>query len=273
MRDRSRPSAKQDEALPEPERLSFTRDGYEFRLFRWPRPGAHRLLLVHGIGMGHSVYDRFVSAARHECEVFCVDLPGFGDAPEPSEALSIQATADLLTECIRELHLAPLTAVGHSMGAQIVAELAARHPDLLECLVLIAPTVNRHERTAAKQAKRMLQDLGNNTFPVLTKGLVAYLRTGPRWFLKKLGPTLEHRIEDCLPAIPHPALVLRGERDAVCPHAWADEVTTLLPKGHLEELPDRGHEALISSGEPAARLVLDWIAETCRPGEPGTRQD
>jgi hypothetical protein len=96
----------------------------------------------------------------------------------------------------------------------------------------------------------MLQDLGNNTLPVLTKGLVAYLRTGPRWFLKKLGPTLDHGIEDCLPAITHSTMVLR---DAVYPHAWADEIVSPLPDGHLEELSDRGHEALISSGEPGTR--------------------
>lgn len=210
--------------------------------------------------MGHAVYDRFVATARHECEVICVDLPGFGDAPEPAEASSIPRTADLLAACIRELSLAPLTAVGHSMGAQVVAELAARHPELLDCLVLIAPTVNRHERTIRQQALRMLQDLGNNTPPVLAKGLIAYIRTGPRWFLRKLGPTLEHRIEDCLPAIPHRALVLRGELDAVSPRDWAREIVGLLPHGRLRELEDRGHEALISSGEPAARCVLDWIA-------------
>lgn len=257
------------EPLPEPELLSFARDGHEFRLFRWPRPGAPRLLLVHGIGMGHSVYDRFVSTARYACEVICVDLPGFGEAPEPapapesgSEPASIPATADLLAACIRELRLDPLTAVGHSMGAQVVAELAARHPDLIDRLVLIAPTVNRRERTARQQAMRMLQDLGNNTPPVMAKGLVAYIRTGPRWFLKKIGPTLAHRIEDCLPRIPHPTLVLRGELDAVSPRDWAREILALLPDGQLEELEDRGHEALISSGEPAACYVLDWIAAT-----------
>ncbi len=243
-----------------PERSTFRRGDHEIHLFRWPKPGAHRLLLVHGIGMGHEVYDRFVSTAHHEADVICVDLPGFGDSPEPAEALSMQGTADLLAECIREQGLAPLTAVGHSMGAQVVAGLAARHPELLECLVLVAPTVNRHERTANKQALRILQDLTNNSPAVFARGLVAYLCTGPRWYVKKLGPTLDHRIEDCLPNIELRTLVLRGENDAVSPRDWALEVTALLPHAELRELKDRGHEALISSGEPAARLVLDWIA-------------
>lgn len=264
MRDRDSVASEesdQERAAPyPPEQSTFRRGEYEIHLFRWPRPGAHRLLLVHGIGMGHDVYDRFVSTAHHEVDVICIDLPGFGDSPEPTEPLSMQATADLLAECIRECGLAPLTAVGHSMGSQIVAELAARHPDLLECLVLIAPTVNRHERTPQKQAMRILQDLANNPPAVFAKGVVSYLRTGPRWYLKKLGPTIEHRIEDCLPSIRHRTLVLRGENDAVSPRDWAREIAETLPDARLQELPDRGHEALISSGEPAARCVLHWIA-------------
>lgn len=254
-------------ALPDPERLRFARSDHELRLFRWARPGARRLLLVHGIGMGHSVYDRFVEEIGDECEVVCVDLPGFGDSPEPAEALSIEQTAELLADGIRELGLGPLTAVGHSMGAQVVAELAAAHPELVDSLVLIAPTVNRHERTARRQAARMLQDFSHNSPVVLGKGLVAYVRTGPLWFVRKLRPTLAHRIEDCLPRIHLPALVLRGEEDPVCPNEWARELAALLPDGELRELADRGHEALISSGEPVARIVADWVAE--HPGRTG----
>lgn len=211
--------------------------------------------------MGHAVYDRFIATAHLECEVVCVDLPGFGDSPEPREALSIAGTADLLAACIRRLRLGPLTPVGHSMGAQVAAELAARHPGLVERVVLIAPTVNRRERTVGKQALRMLQDVGNNSPVVLMKGLIAYIRTGPLWFVRKLRPTLEHRIEDALPRILDPTLVLRGEDDSVSPRDWAREMTALLPEGELREIPDRGHEALIASGEPAARIMLDWLAD------------
>jgi pimeloyl-ACP methyl ester carboxylesterase len=265
MRQRRR-ERKQRSApdLPEPVALRFAHGDHELRLFRWPQPQRDlptRLLFVHGIGMGHAVYDRFVETAHLECEVVCVDLPGFGDSPEPRDPLSIAGTADLLAACIRRLRLGPLTAVGHSMGAQVVAELAARHPSLVERAILIAPTVNRHERTVGKQVWRMLQDSANNSPVVLAKGLIAYLRTGPLWFVKKLRPTLEHRIEDCLPRIARPALVLRGEEDVVSPREWGRELTELLPEGELREIEGRGHEALISSGEPAARIVLDWVAE------------
>lgn len=258
--------------LPDPQRIRFAHRDHELRIFRWPGTAADenatthrrkppRLLFIHGIGMGHAVYDRFIATAHLECEVVCVDLPGFGDSPEPRDPLSIAGTADLLATCIRRLRLGPLTPVGHSMGAQVAAELAARHPNLVERVVLIAPTVNRRERTVGKQTLRMLQDFANNSPVVLAKGLIAYIRTGPLWFVRKLRPTLEHRVEDALPRILGPTLVLRGEDDPVSPRDWAREMTALLPDGELREIPDRGHEALIASGEPAARIMLDWLAD------------
>lgn len=209
--------------------------------------------------MDHAVYERSVETAESRAEVICVDLPGFGDSPEPEQALSIADTAKMLAEAVRELELGPLCVVGHSMGSQVAAELAVGAPELVRCVVLIAPTVNRHERSAVKQAARMVQDTANNGPIVMAKGLAAYVKTGPRWFLKKLEPTMEHRIEECVPLIPQPALVLRGAEDPVAPREWCEELAALLQRGELRELPKAGHEALISSGEPAASEVLDWM--------------
>ncbi|WP_084705327.1 alpha/beta fold hydrolase [Leucobacter chironomi] len=257
---RPRGAAPEPPPLPTPERTDFRADTHELHVFRWRRPGAPRVLLVHGIGMGHSVYDRFLAEIRTTCEAIAIDLPGFADCPEPADPLSMPATADLVAAALREQHAAPLIAVGHSMGAQIVAELAARHPELVKRVVLIAPSVNPAERSLPKQAFRMVQDLAEGEpFSVVTRATKTYLQAGPIWFMRKLRQMLAHRVERCLPRISQPALVLRGTQDRVCPRGWAVRITGLLPRGEMRQIPDRGHEALISSGQPVAQLVLDWI--------------
>lgn len=246
--------------LPPPRVMEVRRGDYELRFFRWDRAAAPRILLVHGIGMGHSVYDRFISEIAPRADVVAVDLPGFGSCSEPAEPLDIPATADLLAEALDDLALSPVIAVGHSMGAQVVAELAARHPRLVQRVVFIASSVNPAERSVMMQALRMLQDLiEGEPLSVLRRGTETYLQAGPRWFAKKLRQMLDHRVEDCLPRVRQPALVLRGTRDRVCPRGWAVRMTGLLPHGEMRQIPDRGHEALISSGEPVARMVLDWL--------------
>lgn len=247
--------------LPRPDRTVFRRDSHELHLFRWRRGGAPRVLLVHGIGMGHSVYDRFIAEVQSECEAIAIDLPGFADCPEPAEPLSMAGTADLVAEALRAERLGPLIAVGHSMGAQVVAELAVRHPDLVRGVALITPSVNPAERTVGAQALRMLQDLAEGQpLSVYPRAARTYLQAGPVWFARKLRQMLAHRLEHCLPRVAQPALVVRGSRDRVCPRGWAVRATALLPRGEMRQIPDRGHEALISSGQPVARHLLDWMA-------------
>lgn len=252
--------------LPDPETSRFERDDHEVLLYRWPKPGAPRLLLVHGIGMGHRTFDRFIEALLPHAEVIAVDLPGFGDSPEPQRALSMRGTAELLAEAVLDIGLDPVVAVGHSMGAQVVVELAAAHPGLVDRVVCFAPAVNAAERTVPRQALRMLQDLFEGKPPIaIARGVIEYCKAGPRWFVKKLAPTLEHRIEDRLPEVRQPALVLCGSRDRVTPPEWCLAVARILPRGEFGVLHGPGHEAMIAQGDEAAECVLRWLGRCALP--------
>lgn len=48
--------------------------------------------------------------------------------------------------------------VGHSMGTEIVAIVAQRHPDLSDCIVLMAPTLEPHARTRSAAIGHLLRD-------------------------------------------------------------------------------------------------------------------
>src|SRR3546814_1144564 len=58
--------------------------------------GRTTFVLIHGIGMGRTV---FADAARHlhrHGRVIAVDLPGYGEAPEPARTPAIERMADLV---------------------------------------------------------------------------------------------------------------------------------------------------------------------------------
>ncbi|HRQ01063.1 MAG TPA: alpha/beta hydrolase, partial [Terrimesophilobacter sp.] len=149
------------------------------------------------------------------------------------------------------------TLVGHSMGTQVVVEAVARHPELSDTIVLIAPTVNAGERRAHTQMLRMLQDLAGESLRVLVVGAMQYLKTGPLWFLRKLRIMLDHDVEHTYPRVRARTLVLRGAHDRVCPRDWVRLVASLVPDAIMEEIPDRGHEAMISTPEPAATMIVE----------------
>lgn len=222
---------------------------------------APTIVLVHGIGMGQQYFgllrDALVSSAR----VIAVDLPGFGDSPEPPTSLPIPAMAALLGRALDTLVAEPVVALGHSMGTQVVAELAAQRADLVDRVVLIAPTVNSAERSFGKQALRLLEDLANDPPIVGLVGLKMYAQAGPRWFMRKFRSMIEHRIEQVAPEISQPTLVMRGAEDTVCPADWVRSVAELIPDARMETADGKGHEAMITGAEPVARMVLEFLRD------------
>jgi pimeloyl-ACP methyl ester carboxylesterase len=70
---------------------------------------------------------------------------------------------------------------------------------------------------------------------------------------------LAHRIEDLLPRIGAPALVVRGSRDYIAPQAWVEEVARLLPQGRLAIIEGGGHALNYSKAPELARLVRPFL--------------
>ncbi|WP_375418681.1 alpha/beta fold hydrolase [uncultured Hymenobacter sp.] len=84
------------------------------------------LLLVHGIGGSAHSWDPIIDALAAGRDVYAVDLPGHGQSPALSGPQTIGAFADALTSFLTEQDLLGTDAVGSSMGARLVLELARR---------------------------------------------------------------------------------------------------------------------------------------------------
>lgn len=214
-------------------------------------------LLLHGIGMGRSVY--LDLAQRLDGRLIALDLPGFGEAPEPERTLTMERHADLVAAYLRHTGEAPVVVIGHSMGSQIGAELAARHPLLVSGVVLAGPTVDKRARNIRAQATYLLRDLLGERPRVIWRGAREYLRGGPH-LLRKIEATVRHQPERAYARIDQPVLVLRGEDDPLAPMSWCRQIIDQIPGARLEIIPDHGHGTLISDSEPAARLIEDFAA-------------
>ncbi|CAN7399455.1 alpha/beta hydrolase [Microbacterium sp. LjRoot45] len=226
-----------------------------------PERSETTFVLVHGIGMGRKVFAdlalRLVGAAR----VIAVDLPGYGDAPEPPRTPTMERNADLVAAYLRKIDRGPVVLLGHSMGTQVATEVAVRHPETVARLVLVAPTVDRHHRRALTQLIRLGIDLLDESPKVLLLGAREYLRAGP-YLRRKMTAMLTHRPERAYPRVSAPTLVIRGEGDRVSPREWCAEVVTALPDARAVEIPGHGHETLIRDAAPAAEAIRRFLATT-----------
>ena len=229
-------------------------------------------VLVHGIGMGRAVFaDLAVALAAHG-RVFGIDLPGFGDSPQPEQRLTMPQAGDLLAEWMKDVLPGAretngrgahgngrIAVVGHSMGTEVVAEAVVRHPGIADVAILIAPTINSAERSVRMQLIRMVQDLSDESPKVLVKGLIQYLKASPLWMVRVLRDMLEHRIEETVEKIDVPTLVMRGSEDAVCPREWVQEIARRTAGAEYGEAIGRGHEAMIRCAHPVAEMILSFL--------------
>ncbi|MFF0269852.1 alpha/beta fold hydrolase [Kribbella sp. NPDC004536] len=113
---------------------------------------AEPLLLVHGWGGDARAWSA-LNFAGHR--VLAVDLRGHGHSPVLRTGYRPADYARDLTALVERLEVGPVVAVGHSMGGQIVAELALERPDLVSAVVAIDPAYGADEAEAATFAERL----------------------------------------------------------------------------------------------------------------------
>ncbi|HEX6468318.1 MAG TPA: alpha/beta hydrolase [Streptosporangiaceae bacterium] len=81
----------------------------------------------------------------HLCDVLrgdAIDLPGFGYSPPPPDHdYSVDAHARTVARLVELRGRGPVHLFGNSLGGAVVTRLAARRPDLVKTLTLVAPAL------------------------------------------------------------------------------------------------------------------------------------
>jgi lipase len=109
--------------------------GGELRVARWGG-GGPVVVAVHGITASHVAWHAVVQYLGGTT-VLAPDLRGRGGSAHLSAPYGIAAHARDVLAVLDHMGVEGAVAVGHSMGAHVVAELAARRPDRVTRLVLV----------------------------------------------------------------------------------------------------------------------------------------
>jgi pimeloyl-ACP methyl ester carboxylesterase len=84
------------------------------------------LLLVHGLGGHWRSWTPVLPLLSRERELIMVDLPGHGDSPSEANSGTFAGLVDSVSAFLDEQDMVGVDAVGSSMGARLVLELARR---------------------------------------------------------------------------------------------------------------------------------------------------
>ena len=225
-----------------------------------PRCTTPTVVLVHGQVIS-SLY--MVPTARRlapHYPVLAPDLPGFGLSDKPRRVLSIPELADALAAWMQAVGLHSAALVANSLGCQVVVDLAVRRPEMVEALVLSGPTMDPEARSPWPQVGRWLRDWSGERPSLGLAHLRDFALAGPRRSLRTFRHALADRIEDKLPGVQAPSLVVRGERDPIAPQRWTERVAGLLPRGRLIVIPDGPHCVNYSTPGAFVRVVRAFLA-------------
>jgi pimeloyl-ACP methyl ester carboxylesterase len=236
-------------------------DGYRMASWSTGSTAVTPVVCVHGAGTSSRPLLPLVERLGKNVETWAVDLPGFGQSSRPAEPLGLTALGEALADWLEAVELRPACLLGSSFGCQVVTEVAVRHPDRVRSLVLVGPTTDPAARTWPRTVLRWLRDSVRESPRMLPLKLADYRDCGARGVLFAFGESLRDRIEDRLPAVTVPTLVVRGERDTVVPHSWAEEVTRLVPGARLATVPNSPHMVPFREPEALAALVTEFVRQ------------
>jgi pimeloyl-ACP methyl ester carboxylesterase len=233
-------------------------DGTYVRVSSIGQPGDRAFVLVAGLGIAATYYERLAPHLNENGPVHALDLPGFAGVPRFRGAVSIERYADAVEQVIRELRLEDPVLVGHSMGTQVVTEVAARNPHIRD-LVLISPVVDSRARSIPISALRFLRSALHEPAAVRWHGVTAYALCGWHWFRKVLPEMIAFPIEDRAAEVRARTLIVRGEHDAMVPRDWVRSLARVFPHAVLREVVGGAHSVMHAQADAVARLAVALV--------------
>lgn len=229
-------------------------------LFRWRSVGAGRpLVLVHGLAGSWRWWRPVLPALAAEHRVHLLDLPGFGTTPR-ARGFDLDSALEWLARWSGAAGVGPADFVGHSLGALLCVRLAARHPEVVERLVLVAPA-GVPDRTALRSTGPLLRALLASRPSFLALLARDAVRSGPVTILSAALRLLAADVRGDLAAVQAPTLILLGGKDALVPRSHGEEVAGLLPRARMHVLAEAGHVPMADRPEEFSRELLRFLAE------------
>jgi len=238
------------------------------------------VVLLHGFGASADSWNRFAKPLTKRYRVIAPDQPGWGASTRlESASYGYPAQIERLHQFLLALGLKRLHLVGHSMGGFIASAYAARYPDEVITLGLIAPhgmvepepselfrDVAKGDNWLVATTRQEFDRLLNNVFakrPYAPKAVLNYLADhairnsakSAKIFaeMQTNDPPLANRLAN----VTAPAWIVWGDQDRVLHVSSADLFRKGIKSSEVMIIPGSGHMPLVENAGACAKA---WLA-------------
>jgi pimeloyl-ACP methyl ester carboxylesterase len=254
-------------------------DGVHLHAVHHGSTGRPALVLLHGAGANAHWWDHLASGLAEHYHVVALDFRGHGDSDFP-EQLRAGAFSEDLCALLEHLSAPEAILIGHSLGAHVAVEHAARGATT-PALILLELT--RGASRTRQRATRLALGL-NQSYPSREEAIRRFrflpravradeemrrriaahsvrrqadgrfgFKFDPRWF--GVPPRSRPRLGD----IRCPTLLLRGEESGLLTHEGALEIVSMIPDARLVEIAGAGHHVHIDQPALVVEAILEFL--------------
>lgn len=231
--------------------------------------GKTNLVFLHGWRSNGLVWKDIVDKIDlKKYTIYLLDLPGFGDSPNPKKTFTILDYSNTVSKFIQKLGLKNVIIIGHSFGGRITIKLSALHPELVKKIILIDSagvrlTDSNRYKVVAKVAKplfkpRFMQGLRKKIYQTI--GAEDYVET------PGLKETFVNIISEDLtrfmPKIVQPTLIIWGEEDTETPLEYAKIINKEIKGSRLEVLDNAGHFSFLDQPQKFFETLNSFLNES-----------
>ena len=249
------------------------------------------VILIHGLGATKASFLPTVGALARSHRAIAIDLPGFGDSVKPiGAAYDAAYFAGAVLALLDALEIERADLVGNSMGGRVAIETGLLHPDRVDRLALLAPSlawlrsrpwapllrmvptelglIQPAPRAAVERIVRHVIPAGADQWTaagideflrtyLTPRGRAAFYAAARSIYLE--APHGPHGFWTRLGDLQAPSLFVWGRRDTLVPIGFARHVREVLPGAEHLEL-DCGHVPQLERPREAHAAVLRFFS-------------
>lgn len=246
----------------------------------------HPLVLLSGLGGTRLGWWKQIEPLSARYRLINMDHRDAGDSAPGTGPYTIADMAEDVAGVIQNLELGPAHVVGISMGGMVAQELAIRHPELVDKLVLVSTTaggptsVNARPEIAALLVRREDQEIETRVRRTFT--LIAgegYMAAHPEdldrivensiakpmsaaSYQRQLQACMGHfgrGVAERLGEIAAPTLIIHGNQDPLAPYENGNYLAAHIVGARFSPYQGVGHLPMIEAPERFNREVIEFL--------------
>ena len=233
------------------------------------------LVLWPSLFSDHRLYDYVLPLLGGEWRTIRIDGPGFGQSDPPAGDVQPDQYADAVIDVLDALGIDRCVMAGCSWGGQVSAHVGVRSPDRVHGVLMmntpLSPSQGGHfaqvngTRLVGSTtfwgngvARSMLAKSTHADHPERVKAFASAFTSFDRKAAATTTRTNLTRgagLQDVLPKLTVPTVILMGAQDALYPPETAMHIARLAPHATIEIVPGSAHLAPIDAPEAVAAAL------------------